>query len=88
MNSSPHHGRNRAVLAFVALGLLVGGTACSTTAPSSSASPAAKTGSSSAQKTLAFVNPASANSYQITFQCGLLHDAAQEGSRRAGHRPD
>jgi ABC-type sugar transport system substrate-binding protein len=81
MNSSPHHGRNRAVLAFVALGLLVAGTACSTTAPSSSSStpPATKTGSSSGQKTLAFVNPASANSYQITFQCGLLQDAAQEG---------
>jgi ribose transport system substrate-binding protein len=73
MISSPHHGRNRAVLAIIALGVLATSTACGSSSSSGGGT------NSSAQKTLAFVNPASANSYQITFQCGLIHDAAQEG---------
>ena len=85
MISSPHHGRNRAVLAFIALGVLTTSAACSsssspgTSATSSTTASASATSSSSSQKTLAFVNPASANAYQITFQCGLIQDAAQEG---------
>jgi ribose transport system substrate-binding protein len=69
--------RNRAAIALLAVGVLAGAAACGSSASSGSSSGSG--GSSSSLKSLAFVNPASANSYQITFQCGLLQDAKAAG---------
>jgi ribose transport system substrate-binding protein len=84
MIRSRHHGRNHAAIAVITLGVVAVSTACgssSSSSPSSTSSSSSSSGgsSSSSQHTLAFVNPASANSYQITFQCGLIQDAQQEG---------
>jgi ribose transport system substrate-binding protein len=67
----PHHGRHHAAIAVIAIGVLAATAACGSSSSSS--------GGTAALHTLAFVNPASANSYQIAFQCGLIQDAKQEG---------
>jgi ribose transport system substrate-binding protein len=74
------HGQKRAAIAVVSVGVLAGLAACSSSGSGSTASSSSSSKApSSAQHTLAFVNPASANSYQITFQCGIVKYAAQEG---------
>jgi ribose transport system substrate-binding protein len=74
------HGQKRAAIAVVSVGVLAGVAACSSSGSGSSASSSSSSkAATSAQHTLAFVNPASANSYQITFQCGIVKYAAQEG---------
>jgi ABC-type sugar transport system substrate-binding protein len=80
MRASFHHGRNRAVAAVVTAGVLAGVAACgSSGGGGGSSASGSSSASTSKQHTLAFVNPASANSYQITFQCGIINYAAQAG---------
>jgi ABC-type sugar transport system substrate-binding protein len=75
------HGQKQAAVAVAAVGVLAGVAACSSgsSGTASSSSSSSSKAASSATHSLAFVNPASANSYQITFQCGIVKYAAQEG---------